>query len=182
MALGVILASAGGGFNVDLFSFLFGNILAINTNEVYVCLAIVFITVALFVAFYREIVSITFDEELAKVSGINVDLISNITAVITAMTVVLTMKLVGIMLTSALLIMPAVTAFQVSRGFKSALLIAAIVAMVSVNLGILLSFVMDIPTGAFTVLINLTFFALAVLYKKVSAMALGHGRERKGSF
>ncbi len=176
IALGVILASIKGGFNVDLFSYLFGSILAINTSEVYVCLAIVSCTVVLFLSFYREILSLTFDEELAKVSGIRVDLINNITAVLTAMTVVLAMKLVGIMLTSALLIMPAVTAFQVSRSFKGALLIAAIVSVVSVNMGIVLSFVVDIPTGALTVLINLSFFVSVVVYKKVSAMALGHGR------
>lgn len=171
VAMGVIFASVGGGFNVDLFSFLFGSILSINTEEVYLCAVMVALIGTLFAVFYREILSITFDEELARVSGIDTELANNMTAVMTAITVVLSMKLVGIMLTSSLLIIPAVTAFQIARSFKGALFIASIVSMLSVNAGIILSFAMDIPTGATTVMVNLAFFTTAVVYKKVSVMA-----------
>ncbi len=166
IALGVLFASFGGGLNVDLFSFLFGSILAISVEEVYLSFIIAFMAIMFFFVYYREILSVTFDADFAKVSGVNTGLVNNIIAVITAVTVVLAMKIVGIMLTSSLLILPPVTAFQLARSFKGAIIIATLVSVVSVNAGIALSFIMNIPTGALTVFINLVFFGCAILYKK----------------
>jgi zinc transport system permease protein len=165
IAGGVLAASLAGGFNVDLFSYLFGNILSISAQEVYTSIFLSVIVLAVIVFNYHDILSITFDEEFAMASGINVNRINTMIVLFTAITVVLTMKVVGIMLTSALLIFPAVTAFQVARGFKSALLIAATVALFSVMSGIFLSLLFNLPTGASIVLVNFLLFALAFICK-----------------
>jgi len=165
IAGGVLAASLAGGFNVDLFSYLFGNILSISVQEVYTSICLSAIVLSVIVFNYHDIFSITFDEEFARASGVNVNRINTMIVLFTAITVVLTMKVVGIMLTSALLIFPAVTAFQVARGFKSALLIAAAVALFSVISGIFLSLLLNLPTGASIVLVNFLFFALAFICK-----------------
>jgi len=163
IAGGVILASLAGGFNVDLFSYLFGNILAISREETILSVILSVIVLGVILFYYHEILSITFDEEFARVSGIRTDRINNILVILTAVTVVLTMNVVGIMLISALLILPAVTAFQLARGFRSSLVISALSAVLSVILGIFISIAVNLPTGATIVLTNFFFFVLAFL-------------------
>lgn len=167
IAVGVILASVAGGFNVDLFSYLFGNILAISSTEVVIAISLSVVALLVIFFYFNEIFSLTFDEEFARVSGINADRLNSIVALLTAVTVVLTMRVVGIMLTSALLILPAVTAFQVARGFKSSLAIAAAVSLLSVFSGIFFSVALDLPTGATIVVLNFMVFLAVFLYKAV---------------
>ncbi|HJV34415.1 metal ABC transporter permease [Geomonas sp.] len=158
IAMGVMLASVSGGFNVDLFSYLFGNILSISRNELVIA-AILFAIVLTGVGiFYNDLFASTFDEELAKSSGIDTDRINAILVLLTALTVVLAMKVVGIMLISALLILPAASALQLSKGFRTALLSAACIGVCTVILGITVSFHLNLPTGATIVLINFATF------------------------
>jgi zinc transport system permease protein len=165
IAVGVMLASLAGGFNVDLFSYLFGNILSISDTEVYSSILLSVIVLFTVYIYFNEIFSITFDEEFARASGINTRRINSILVVLTAITVVLTMKVVGIMLTSALLILPAATAFQVAQGFRNSMFISAITSVVSVVSGIMISFIFNLPTGASIVLLNFMIFLLAFTYK-----------------
>jgi zinc transport system permease protein len=167
IASGVILASISKGFNVDLFSYLFGNILAISTQEVYLSLGLSIVVLLIILLLYNDLLSVTFDEEFARLTGVKTDRINLVLTFLTAITVVLAIKVVGIMLVSALLILPAVTALQLARGFKAAMLISAMDAIFSVLCGITLSFFLDIPAGATIVLINAAFFAIALLYKKI---------------
>ncbi len=166
IAGGVLLASMAGGLNVDIFSYLFGNILSISMAEVYTSIVLSVIVLLAILLNYHEVFSLTFDEEFAKASGINTERLNRLIAVFTAITVVLTMKVVGIMLTSALLILPAVTAFQVARGFKYALIFAAVFSLFSVISGIFISFIFNLPTGAAIVLLNFLLFLLALSCKK----------------
>ena len=157
------VASLAGGFNVDLFSFLFGNILSISEQEVYVSIILSLIVLGAIIFYYHDIFSITFDEEFARASGINAGRINTMIVLFTAITVVLTMKVVGIMLTSALLIFPAVTAFQLARGFTNALIIAGMVAFFALVAGIALSLYLNLPTGASIVLVNFILFIAAFM-------------------
>jgi zinc transport system permease protein len=172
ISTGVLLASLAAGFNVDLFSYLFGSILSVTPTEVGVSIALSVVVIGVIAYLYRPLLSISFDEEFARASGINTKRINNIVAVLTGVTVVLAMRLVGIMLTSALLILPAVSAFQVARSFKSAMAVAVSTAVLSVFLGIFLSFLFNLPTWALIVLLNLCFFA--ILY------VVGLRRRRRG--
>ncbi|MBI5739690.1 MAG: metal ABC transporter permease [Nitrospirae bacterium] len=169
IAGGVILASRAGGFNVDIFSYLFGNILSIGWTEMYTSIALsVVVLLAIFLNYY-EIFSLTFDEEFARVSGIDTEKLNRLIVLFTAVTVVLTMKVVGIMLTSALLILPAVTAFQVAKGFKHALVYSAVFSLFSVISGIFISFIFNLPTGAAIVLLNFLLFLLAYSFRRFGA-------------
>lgn len=167
IAAGILLASLAGGFNIDLFSFLFGSILAISRAEVIISIALSAVVFGVILVYYYEIFSITFDEEFARASGINTKRINTIIVILTAVTVVLAMKVVGIMLTSALLILPAVSAFQIAKSFKSSLVIASVLAVLSVVSGIFLSFIFNLPTGACIVIINFLCLCGIFLYKKM---------------
>ncbi|MHB8110259.1 MAG: metal ABC transporter permease [Syntrophorhabdaceae bacterium] len=167
IAGGVLLASIAGGFNVDLFSYLFGNILAISPAEVwtsiFLCLCLTLITAL----FYHELVAITFDEESARASGINTGRINRVLVLLTALTVVLAMKVVGIMLVSSLLIIPPVTALQFGRGFRATIVIACIAGIISVISGIIISFGLDFPAGATIVLVNFIFFMISFILIRI---------------
>jgi zinc transport system permease protein len=167
IAGGVIMASLSKGFNVDLFSYLFGNILAISNQEVYLSLSLSLVVLLTILLLYNDLFSVTFDEEFARITGVAADRINLVLTFLTAVTVVLAIKVVGIMLVSALLILPAVTALQLARGFKGAMLIAVLDAVISVLSGITVSFFLDLPAGATIVMINTVLFGLALLYKKV---------------
>ncbi|MGB9715704.1 MAG: metal ABC transporter permease [Thermodesulfovibrionales bacterium] len=167
IAGGVLIASIAGGFNVDLFSYLFGNILAISKSEVIISILLTITILFIILFFYNEYFSTTFDEEFAMVSGINTKKINSMLALMTGITVVLAMKVVGIMLTSALLILPAVTALQIAKGFKIALYTSSLIAVSSVILGIFISFVMNLPTGSTIVVVNFLIFILVFLFKNV---------------
>src|SRR4030043_2273513 len=165
IAGGVLIASISGGFNVDLFSFLFGNILAISKAEVVTSIVLSIVVLLVITLFYNEYFSTTFDEEFARVSGINVQKINTLLVLLTGITVVLTMKVVGIMLTSALLILPAVTALQIAKSFKHAMVISSIIAIASVSIGIYFSLMLNLPTGATIVMINLLAFITSFLFR-----------------
>lgn len=158
IATGVLLASVAGGFNVDLFSYLFGNILSITSSELAIAALLFVIVITGVVIFYNDLFASTFDEDLAKSSGINTDRINAVLVLLTALTVVLAMKVVGIMLISALLILPAVAALQISKGFRTAIVCAACIGVFTVFAGICLSFAMNLPTGATIVFINFIVF------------------------
>lgn len=167
IACGILLASLAGGFNVDLFSYLFGNILAISNEELVVTAAL-FVVVLLAVALnYNELFAITFDEELAAISGIRVEMTNNILVLLTALTVVLAMKVVGIMLISALLILPAVSALQLARGFRTAMLASIGIGVFAVVGGIFGSFLLNLPTGATIIILSFILFMIASLLKRV---------------
>jgi zinc transport system permease protein len=165
IAIGIILASVAGGFNVDLFSYLFGNILSITEGEVVTALLLSVLSVAVICIYYRDLLFITFNEELAAASGVKTKRVNSILVLLTALTVVLAMRVVGVMLISALLILPPVTALQMARGFKSAMIVSGVTGLLSVVTGVFASFVTDLPTGATIVIVNLLFFAAATVYK-----------------
>lgn len=165
ISLAIIITSLYGGFGVDIFGFLFGNILTITTTDV-IATSVLFLVVLAFVfLFYNDLLCISFNTECAKLSNINVGLTDNIFVVIVAIAIVIALKIMGIMLVSALLILPAVTAIQFSKGFKTTLISACGFSVLSVLSGIILSFVFNIPASAMIVLLNFLFFILAYSYR-----------------
>ncbi len=169
IATGIMLASLAGGFNVDLFSYLFGNILSISREEVLIT-AVLSITVLLVIALcYNDLLAVTFDEELAATSGTRVERINTMLVFLTALTVVLAMKVVGIMLISALLILPATSALQLARSFRTAILLSVALGIVSVASGIFASFLLNLPTGATIIFVSFLLFAASFLAKKLRA-------------
>ena len=167
VAIGITLASVGKGFNVDLFSFLFGNILAISLPEVILSVILSVVVIGTVILLYHELFAIAFEEEYARVLGIPVERINQILILCTALTVSLGIRVVGTMLISSLIIFPAVTALQIARGFRLAMLLAAVISTISVLAGVFLSCLLNLPTGATIVLVNFAFFVPAFLYRRL---------------
>lgn len=174
MALGIILVTLAGSFSVDLFGYLFGNILAIDPGEVWMSFLLALAVLAVVGLFYQEFVFATFDAESAKASGVRVKRLDALMAVLTAVTVVLGMKVVGILLVSALLVIPAAAALQVARSFKEALLLSAILGGVAAVCGLTLSFYLDWPASGTIVSVSGALFI--VFYGVRSRRGLGKQR------
>ncbi len=167
ISAGIILASVGGGYNVDLLSYLFGNILAITSEEVNIAVGLFCVVMVLLSLFYNELLAVTFNEELARISGVHTNIVNAVLVLLTALSVVLAMKLVGIMLISSLLILPAASALQLARSFRSCMMFSALQGGCSVVLGIFLSFATNLPTSATVVMLNLAFFGCAFLVRRL---------------
>ena len=171
VAAGVMLAVLGRGYGVDLFSYLFGSILAITPAELFIAAGL-FITVMVLLSFYyNDLVLLTFNEDLAAVAGINNRFLNSLLAVLTALTVVLAMKLVGVMLISALLILPASTALQLAKSFRMTMVLSVVTALFSVIIGIVSSFMMNLPTGATIIMVSFLLFSASFLFSRISAIS-----------
>ena len=167
IATGIILVSLSNGYNVDLFSYLFGNILTVTPTELILSI-IVFITVATTVIiFYDDLLAVTFDEELARTMGIKTKRINIILFVLTAVAAVLAMKVAGIMLVSAMLILPPLIALQLSLNFKMTIIASLFFSILSVICGIITAFLLNLPAGGTIVLFNIAFLFLIFGAKKI---------------
>jgi len=167
ISTGIILASVGGGYNVDLLSYLFGNILSISSEEVIIAALLCLGVIVLLFLYYNELFAIAFSDELARVSGIRTMYINAVLVLLTALTVVLAMKLVGIMLISSMLIVPAASALQLARGFKVCIFLAAAQGCSSVIIGIIVSILSNLPASATIVMVNLLFFVAAYITRRI---------------
>jgi len=162
-AVAVVLISLANGFNVDLFSYLFGAITVVQPRDVWVILVLGLVVLGAVVILYKEFFAITFDEEGARVQGIPVDALNLLLTTMVAVTVVVAMRIVGILLTSALLVIPAVTALRLARSFRDMLLIAVLCSLTAVVSGMIVSFYLDIAAGGAIVLVALVLFGVASL-------------------
>jgi len=165
IALAVLMASLSKGFNVDLFNYLFGNILAITMLELITSVILSAVVAGVLIVFYRDLFVLSFDEDFAKVVGVKVNFLNGLIIVLTAIIVVLGIRVVGTMLISSLIIIPAITALQISKNFKLTIILSVIFAVFSIVSGIMLSFVLNIPTGATIVLISGALFLTALSVK-----------------
>lgn len=165
LAMGVILISLSGGFTVDIFSFLFGSILLVSLQNTIFIMTLCGSILVIILLLYRQLVYITFNEEQAKVSAIPVEKINYLFVVIAAITVVSSMQLVGILLTSSLIVMPNVTAILFSRGFKQTAILSMSFAVTSAILGILTSYILNVAPGGMIVLISIIIFGVSLGFK-----------------
>lgn len=165
-ALGILLVTMSEGFNVDLFGYLFGEILAIEATEVWLSLILAVAVIVVVSLNYRRFMSMTFNRETAKASGVSVERLEILLTVLTAITVVLGMKIVGILLVSALLVIPAAAGLQLASSFRQAVLFSSIVALSSVLVGLLLAFFLDFPASGTIVLLSFLFFGLFFIIKR----------------
>ncbi|MGA9111035.1 MAG: metal ABC transporter permease [Smithella sp.] len=167
IASGIILASLSNGYNIDLFSYLFGNILTVTRIELILSF-IVFLTVAaIVIIFYNDFFAVTFDEELARTMGIKTRRINAILFLLTAVAAVLAMKVAGIMLVSAMLILPPLTALQLSLSFKMTIIASVFFSILSVICGIIAAFLLNLPAGGTIVIFNVGFLLFISGAKKI---------------
>jgi zinc transport system permease protein len=166
LALGLLLSSYGS--YIDIFSYLFGSILVVSVEDTLAILAMAGAVLATVIVLYKQFMYVTFDEEQAKVSGLSVTMLGYLFAVLASVTVIVSMRLVGILLVSALIVIPNVTALLLGRGFKKTALFSVGVSIFSVVAGIAISFAANLPTSATIVLVSIAVF-LATLAAKYSS-------------
>lgn len=162
LALGLILISLSGGFTLDLFSFLFGSILLVSVEDTLAILAMTAIIISIVILLYRQLMYITFDEEQARVSGLPISKLNYLFVVLACVAVIVSMRLVGILLVSSLIVIPNITALQFGKGFKKTALISVSVSIMSVVVGIAISYAANLAPSGTIVLISIAIF-LAVL-------------------
>ncbi len=144
---GLILISLAGGFNVDLFSYLFGSILTIGFGDLVMVTGLGLVSVAVVGAFYKELLSITFDEEASRLMGVPVGLLSTALNVLVAVTIVLSIKAVGMILVTALLVIPGLTALQLGMNFRDTAIAAMLLGVTSVVVGVFASALFNVATS-----------------------------------
>jgi zinc transport system permease protein len=162
MALGVVLVRAAHAYNLDLMSYLFGSILALKWSDVLVIAIMGILAVAFVAFFFKELLFLSFDEETATASGLPIKFVYYGLLVTMALTIVVSIKLVGIILVSALLVIPGAAGSQISRNYRGVLVSAIIIGVASVVLGLYLSFWYDVASGATIVLVLFGFFLLSM--------------------
>lgn len=167
LAIGILLTALAGGFNADLFGFLFGSILTVGRSEVLGCVILLAALLLFLLFFYRDLLAASFDEAFARTRGIAVKRLNTTLIIFTSLAIVLAFKVVGIFLISALIILPPVSALMLARTFKQVLLLACGLGLSSVWVGVYLSFLFNIPSGATIILVNLIWLVLAFFISQI---------------
>jgi len=177
LALAVVILSLAGGFNANLFNYLFGSIVTVTTTDVWTIAILALVTAIILFAFFKELVFITFDEEAARVAGLPVKLINAILIILAALTVSLSIPIVGVLLIAALIVIPVVTALQLKLSFIKTIIFAEIFSVISVIAGIFTSFYFNLSTGGTIVLIMLAIFII-IYFLKYRSLPTGRQASR----
>jgi len=164
MAVGVVCLGLMRGYSIDLFSYLFGSILSVSQEDLFLAAGALAVTAALMTYFYKEFQVYCFDEEWARVCGVNVDRLQDVLLTLIAAAVVVSIKLLGALLVSALLVIPGAVAYQLAGNYRVQFPIAIACSLVSVILGLTLSYRFDIASGAAIALSASGFFLVSTLF------------------
>ncbi len=160
LAVGVIASGLSGGMNQDFNSYMFGTILGLSEGDVILSIAISVPVLILFVLFYNKIFAVTFDETFSKATGVKAEMYNALVAVLTALVIVLGMRLMGALLISSLVIFPSLTSMRLCTTFKSVVICSGAVSVICLLAGICLSVLADTPTGASIVVSNIVVFVI----------------------
>lgn len=166
-AIGIILLNASPSYQPELATYLFGSILSVTSTDLIYAITVFVITLVVTMVLFRQLLYITLDQEAAYLRGIKVGVIEYILAILASVTIILSIKIVGIILVSALLIIPATTAKLTARSFSQMLPISFIQSLLSVIAGIFISFYLNTPTGATIVIVSGIIFGFAYLFYKI---------------
>lgn len=161
LAAGVVVTSLTTGMTTDVDSFMFGSILALDRADVALSVGVSAAVLVLYVLFYHRLFAITFDESFSRATGMRVGLYNTVLSVLTALTIVLGMRLMGAMLISSLVIFPALTAMRLLRSFRGVVICAGVLSVACFCAGLTGSYLLSTPVGATVVLADLAAFLLA---------------------
>lgn len=163
LAIGVMAISLSTGMNVDINSYMFGSILAISESDLVLSMIISLLVIVFFLFFYHRIFAVTFDESFAAAVGLHAKFYTMLIAVLTALTIVIGMRLMGALLISALVIFPPLTSMRVFKSFRSVVISSAVLSVVCFTLGVVISYACSTPTGASVVCVYLVAYLLFAL-------------------
>lgn len=160
LAIGIISVSLTTGMNTEVSSYMFGSVLSLSQEDAVLSVVLSLAVLALFILFYPRIFAVTFDETFSKATGTKTELYNTLIAVLTAVTVVLGMRMMGALLISSLIIFPALSAMRVCRSFKGVVLVSAVISVICFLLGLVASYLLETPTGASIVIADLAAYGL----------------------
>ncbi len=161
LAIGIIVISRTTGMTTDVDNYMFGSVLAMTKEDVALSVALCAAVLVLFILFYHKLFAVTFDESFSRATGLNVDWYNTLLAILTALTIVLGMRMMGAMLISSLVIFPALTAMRLFKSFRGVVLCSAVTSVSCFCAGLTASFVLSTPVGASVVVANLALFLLS---------------------
>ena len=168
LAIGIMATSVTTGMNVDIYNYMFGSILTMSESDVVISSVISVVIIALFVIFYNEIFAVTFDESFAKATGTKVSVYNMIISALTAVTIVIGMRMMGALLISSLIIFPTVTSMRICKSYKGVVICSTAVSVFCFLSGLFLSIRHETPTGASVVVVNIFMLAVFALVGSVS--------------
>ena len=163
LAVGIIVISQTTGMTTDVDNYMFGSVLAMTEADVVLSVALCIAVLVLFILFYHKLFAVTFDENFSRATGLKVDRYNTLLSILTALTIVLGMRMMGAMLISSLVIFPALTAMRLFKSFRGVVVCAAVTSVACFCTGLVASFTLSTPVGASVVVANLTLFLLSCL-------------------
>lgn len=172
LAIGVIITALTTGMNTDVCGYMFGSILAMSASDVKLSVALSILVIILFVFCYHKIFAVTFDESFARATGVKVSFYNSLIAVLTAVTIVLGMRMMGAMLISSLIIFPALSSMRLVKTFLGVIILSGVLSVLCFCLGIIGSYKFSTPAGASVVVVNLLVFLIFGLIAKVNTQRI----------
>ncbi len=172
LAVGVLVLSLSKGMTTDINNYLFGSILAMSESDVWLSVVLAAAVLTMYALFYRKLFAVTFDETFARATGLKAGFFNALLATLTAVTVVLGMRMMGAMLISSLILFPAITAMRVCKSFHGVILCASLISVVCFMLGLMSSYLYNTPSGASVVVANILAFVLFSGIEKVRGRKL----------
>lgn len=170
LAIGILVSSKAGMMN-DVSHYLFGSILGMDTNDVILSVVLSAFVIIVFVIFYHKIFAVTFDENFSKATGVKIGIYKMLIAVLTAITIVLGMMMMGSLLISSLIIFPALTSMRICKSFRSVVICSAVVSIICFLMGLFTSLVMDTSPGATIVVMNVIVYIIFTFFSKIRIKA-----------
>ncbi len=167
VALGVIIISLTTGMTNDVSNYMFGSVLSSDMEDVVLSVVLSVLVIAVYILFYNRIFAVTFDEAFAKASGINVSFYNMLIAFLTAITIVLGMRMMGTLLISSLIVFPAISSMRVCKRFLSLVILSAVISVLCFFFGLCASFVLATPVGASVVIMNVIAFLIMSIIQKI---------------
>lgn len=168
LAFGVIITSFTSGFGADSYNYMFGSILTMTTKDVLLSIILTVLSIGVYVVFYNRLFLVTFDEKYAKATGINVSWYQFLIALLTALVVVVGMRMMGTLLISSLIVFPAIIAKKFTTSFKGLVIMSVITSVLCFILGIFTSFLLNLPTGAGIVLVYIVLLLISSICCKLA--------------
>ena len=163
LAVGIMAISLSSGMNIDIYNYMFGSILALTKSDMILSVCLAAVVIPVFVLLYNSIFAVTFDPDFARATGTRAGIFDTVIAVLTAVTIVLGMRLMGTLLISSLIVFPPLTSMRVTKSFRGTVAVSSVIPVFSFVSGLMISYFCSTPPGASVVCVNIALFAVFAL-------------------
>lgn len=163
LAVGIMAISLSSGMNIDIYNYMFGSILALTKSDMILSVCLAAVVIPVFVLLYNSIFAVTFDPDFARATGTRIGIFDTVIAVLTAVTIVLGMRLMGTLLISSLIVFPPLISMRVTKSFRGTVTVSSVIPVFSFVSGLMISYFCSTPPGASVVCVNIALFAVFAL-------------------